>query len=112
MEVLEQHQKRLRNWREQFERMLTLRAQIFGAQKESWALRAHYSPEAEQRIDALHESIDNMNQEIELIREAFFGNLHLRAVHARPSHALVRGDSSSGSPAQTAAEPADHTAAD
>ncbi|MBI3994257.1 MAG: hypothetical protein HY342_13365 [Candidatus Lambdaproteobacteria bacterium] len=103
MDVLERHQREVRNWREQLERMLHLHTRIFEAQKESWALRAHYSSETEQQIAALHESIDNMSQEIELIREAFFGNLQRRAAQLRPSHALQRDDPPPGTPAPSAA---------
>ena len=104
MEVLQQHRKQVRNWREQLERMLSLRARIFDAQKRSWALRAHYSPDSEQQIDALHENIDNMSQEIELIREAFFGNLKQSAARARPSHALVPENPPPAAPAVAEAD--------
>ncbi len=89
MDVLDRHRKTVRNWRDQLERMLDLHARIFDAQKQTWALRSQYSPETEQEVRRLHETIDNMTQEIDLIREAFFGNLQRAATKHRPAHALV-----------------------
>jgi hypothetical protein len=73
METLQAHRERVRRLRDQFARMLHLRQAIYDAREESWDLRTHWEAAREARINELHEHIDAMAEEIELIREAHFG---------------------------------------
>lgn len=73
METLQAHRERVGRLREQFERMLQLRQAIYDAREESWDLRTHWEAARESRINELHDHIDAMAEEVELIREAHFG---------------------------------------
>ncbi len=73
METLLAHRERVRRLRDQFERMRHLRQSIYAAREESWDLRTHWEASRDARINELHEHIDAMAEEIELIREAHFG---------------------------------------
>ena len=73
METLQAHRERVQRLRDQFARMLQLRQAIYDAREESWDLRTHWEAARDARINELHDRIDAMAEEIELIREAHFG---------------------------------------
>lgn len=89
MEVLHKHREQVADWRAQLERMFTLHSQIFDAQRDSWNLRSNYVEGRDAEIDRLHEEIETMEQEIELIRESYFGNVNTAAHHAGRARELV-----------------------